>query len=101
MPGARDLLRRTKAAGLKVVLASSASKDELDALRSTLDCDDVIDVATSSTDADAGKPAPDLMQAALEKAGLRPEQTVYVGDSLWDGIASGEGRYPVRRCAQW
>jgi HAD superfamily hydrolase (TIGR01509 family) len=94
LPGARELLHHAKAAGLTVVLASSASKDELDELRSVLDCDDVIDVATSSTDADAGKPAPDLMQAALDKAGLDAEQAVYVGDSIWDGITSGKAGLP-------
>jgi HAD superfamily hydrolase (TIGR01509 family) len=94
LPGAQDLLRRTKAAGLRVVLASSASKDELDALRSALDCEDVIDVATSSTDADAGKPAPDLLNAALDKAGLQAGDTLYVGDARWDGEATGRAGIP-------
>ncbi|MGN6610003.1 MAG: HAD family hydrolase [Jatrophihabitans sp.] len=94
LPGAQELLRRTKAAGLTVVLASSASEDELQALLSALDCDDAIDVATSSTDADAGKPAPDLLQAALDKAGLRPDDGVYVGDAIWDGITCGKAGLP-------
>ena len=94
LPGARDLVRRTKAAGLSVVLASSASEDELDALRSGLDCDDAIDVATSSTDADSGKPEPDLLHAALKKAHLRAEDVVYVGDAVWDGESTGRAGIP-------
>jgi HAD superfamily hydrolase (TIGR01509 family) len=89
LPGARDLVRRCAGVGLRVVLASSASQEELAALRSALDADDVIDDATSSTDADAGKPAPDILQAALDRSGLRPEQVVFVGDAVWDGQAAG------------
>jgi HAD superfamily hydrolase (TIGR01549 family) len=70
-----------------VVLASSASADELAALRSALDADDAITEATSSSDTDAGKPAPDILQAALDSSGLRAEHVVFVGDAVWDGQA--------------
>lgn len=94
LPGARELLRHTKKVGLKVVLATSAAEEELTALTDALDCDDVIDVATSSTDADAGKPRPDLLHAALHKARLQPEDTVFIGDSVWDGVATGRAGIP-------
>jgi HAD superfamily hydrolase (TIGR01509 family) len=94
LPGAADLLRRCAARGLTVVLASSASKEELQALRSALDCDDVIAAATSSTDADAGKPHPDILQAALEQSGLVPEEAVFVGDAVWDGQAAARAHVP-------
>ncbi len=88
LPGARDLLAGCAARGLEVVLASSASADELDALRTALDSDDVITAATSSSDADAGKPEPDILQAALEQSGLDPQHVVFVGDAVWDGHAA-------------
>jgi HAD superfamily hydrolase (TIGR01509 family) len=94
LPGAREVLRACKSRGLVVVLASSASEPELDALRGTLDCDDAVDVATSSTDAGEGKPAPDLIQAAMTKAGLDPTDAVYVGDSVWDGAATRRAGIP-------
>src|SRR5207245_913153 len=83
LPGAADLVRRTAATGLRVVLASSASAEELAALRSALDADDAISAATSSTDAESGKPAPDILEAALEQCGLAPERVVLVGDAVW------------------
>ncbi|WTB18942.1 HAD family hydrolase [Streptomyces sp. NBC_00829] len=43
-----------------------------------------IDAATCADDVDARKPAPDLVHAALEKAGVGPDQAVYVGDTPWD-----------------
>lgn len=90
LPGAADLVRACAARDRSVVLASSASADELAALRAALDADDAITEATSSSDADAGKPAPDIMQAALDGSGLSAEQVVFVGDAVWDGQAAGK-----------
>jgi HAD superfamily hydrolase (TIGR01509 family) len=90
LPGARDLLRECAKRGLKVVLASSASERDLTALRAALDCDDVIDAATDSSDADATKPAPDLVRAALDRCGLTPDRVVYVGDAVWDVESSSQ-----------
>lgn len=88
LPGAAELGGECARRGLDVVLASSASKDELGALRSALDADNSVTAATSSSDADAGKPAPDILGAALEQSGLAPEHTVFVGDAVWDGAAA-------------
>jgi HAD superfamily hydrolase (TIGR01509 family) len=89
LPGAAELLRACAGRGLDVVLASSASEEELSALTSALDADDAITVATSSADAESGKPAPDILQSALERSGLEPERVVFVGDAVWDGEAAG------------
>jgi HAD superfamily hydrolase (TIGR01509 family) len=88
LPGAADLMRACHDRGLKVVLASSAKDEELSALRSVLDADDAVDEATSSSDADEGKPEPDIVVVALEKCGLAPDEVVFVGDAVWDGLAT-------------
>jgi HAD superfamily hydrolase (TIGR01509 family) len=88
LPGAADLVHACAAAGRQVVLASSASGEELTALRAALDCDDVISVATSSADVDASKPHPDILDEALAQAGLNPEDAVFIGDAVWDGQAA-------------
>ena len=84
MPGARDLLRHTHDAGLVVVLASSAPERELEMLRGVLDADAWIDATTSASDSEKSKPAPDLIQIALERADLPAAQAIYVGDAVWD-----------------
>ena len=94
LPGAADLLRACKKRGLRVVLASSADAREFAALRAALDADDAIDDATSSADVDRSKPAPDLVQVALEKAGVRPAEAVFVGDTVWDVRAAGKAGVP-------
>lgn len=88
LPGARDLLRACHDRGLTVVLASSAKDEELDALRSVVDADDAIDTATSSSDAESGKPDPGIVLAALESSDLAAEHAVFVGDAIWDGYAA-------------
>jgi len=89
LPGAGDLLRACAGLGLAVVLASSAKGHELELLRRIIDAEDVITAATSSADAGESKPAPDILAAALEQAGLDPRHAVYVGDSVWDVEAAG------------
>ena len=84
LPHAAELLRACRKAGLQVVLASSADPQEFDVLRAALDAEDAIDESTSSGDVDMTKPAPDLVQVALDKAGVPPQQAVFVGDTVWD-----------------
>ncbi|MCH6471664.1 HAD family hydrolase [Sinomonas terrae] len=93
--GARDLLRKCAEAGLAVVLASSARERELRVLRRALDADDAITAATSSSDAEESKPAPDILVAALEAGGLRAEDVVFVGDAVWDVYAASKLGIPT------
>ena len=82
--GAADLLRACADRGLQVVLASSASEREMRALRDALGADEVITAATAATDAQESKPAPDILEIALERAGVGPDAAVFVGDTVWD-----------------
>jgi HAD superfamily hydrolase (TIGR01509 family) len=94
LPGATDLLRACKKRGLAVVLASSAEEPEFNMLRSVLDAEDAIDAATFSGDVESSKPAPDLVEAALSKAGVSAEEAVFIGDTVWDVQASRKAAVP-------
>jgi HAD superfamily hydrolase (TIGR01509 family) len=94
LPGAVELLRACKARRLTVVLASSAGEAEAGVLRAALDAEYAIDHATFSGDVERTKPAPDLVQVALEKAAVPAEQAVFVGDTVWDVQASGKAGVP-------
>ncbi|MBM0232744.1 HAD family hydrolase [Micromonospora sp. STR1_7] len=94
LPRAADLLRACAERGLRVVLATSASEQEVGALRRALGADDVVDTITSSADAKQSKPAPDILVAALEQSGLAAERVVFVGDSVWDVAAAGKLNIP-------
>jgi phosphoglycolate phosphatase-like HAD superfamily hydrolase len=73
--------------GHAVVLASSAKPDEVDHYLDLLDARELVDDWTDSGDVESTKPEPDLVQAAMEKAGGK--DAVLVGDSTWDCVAAG------------
>jgi HAD superfamily hydrolase (TIGR01509 family) len=89
-PRAGDLLRTLHDRNVRVVLATSAEKDDLEALLEAIDADEAIDEVTSAGDVDQAKPAPDLFRAGLEAAGTAPESTVVVGDTVWDVKAAAQ-----------
>jgi HAD superfamily hydrolase (TIGR01549 family) len=82
LKGSRELLVDLKRGGHSMVLASSAKQDEVDHYLDLLDARDLADGWTTSADVEATKPEPDLVKAALEKAG--DDDAVMVGDSTWD-----------------
>ena len=82
LDGAYALLAQLKERGHKIVLASSAIQPHFDALvDDKLEARELADGWTTSDDVQASKPAPDLVEAALEKAGTR--NAVMIGDTPW------------------
>src|SRR5436305_4924164 len=65
-PGAREVLQRMKAAGIRVALASSSNKEDLKKFKEIVNITDLVDEETSADDADRSKPAPDIFQATLD-----------------------------------
>lgn len=88
-PGAAALLKRAHAEGRSVVLATSASKDDLDRYVDLLGVGDVVEVATCADDVATSKPAPDIFAAALKKVGVAADEAVAVGDTPYDVEAAG------------
>jgi HAD superfamily hydrolase (TIGR01509 family) len=84
LPGARELLEAVEKLGIQVVLATSASEDELGILRDVLDCDHLVSAMTSSKDVHTAKPRPDIINVALDRADVDASHAVLVGDAVWD-----------------
>ncbi|HEY0260649.1 MAG TPA: HAD family hydrolase [Lacisediminihabitans sp.] len=82
--GARELVAAVADHGLQAVLASSAPEDELAMLRAVLDIEGEVTTVTSAGDVGEAKPAPDIVEVALRRAGVRPERALMIGDSVWD-----------------
>ena len=92
LEGANELLRDLKRRGHAVVLSSSAKQDELDHYLDLLDARELVDAWTSSADVDRTKPAPDLVQVALDR--VDAAAAVMVGDSVWDCEAAKRAGIP-------
>jgi len=82
LDGARELVGELKRRGHRVVLASSSSSDDLEFFVDRLGVRGDVDGWTTKDDVERSKPHPDVVHAALEKAGTR--DAVMVGDSRWD-----------------
>jgi HAD superfamily hydrolase (TIGR01509 family) len=94
MEGARELIERLKREGATVILASSAKQEEVDHYLDLLDARELVDGWTTSADVENTKPDPDLVHAALKKAG-DDHPSVMVGDSVWDVKAADAAGLPT------
>jgi HAD superfamily hydrolase (TIGR01509 family) len=90
-PGARDLLVRLRRDGLTLAVATSASPDDLEKLLDRAGVADLIprEKSASPEEVDESKPAPDVVQAALRKAGCAPGEAIMIGDTPYDVEAAG------------
>ena len=93
MQGARELIADLKKRGQSVVLARSAKANEVEHYLDLLDARELADGWTTSADVEATKPNPDLVKAAMEKAG--GGKAVMVGDTPWDVKAAKRARVPT------
>ncbi len=83
-PGARSLLERFREDGLRLVVATSAGGDDLELLLDAAGVADLVDACTSSADVDESKPAPDIVEAAVEKSMTSAERCIMIGDTPYD-----------------
>jgi HAD superfamily hydrolase (TIGR01509 family) len=102
-PRARELLERFRDEGLELVVATSASRDDMAALLKAANVADLVDAKTSSSDAEQSKPAPDIVEAALANAGCAPAEAMMLGDTPYDVEASARAgvRCVALRCGGW
>ena len=93
--GTRELLERMAGDGLKLVVATSASEEDLQALLEQAGIQDLIDRAANSDDAEESKPAPDIVEAALGRGRVGPDETVMIGDTPYDIGAAQRAGVPI------
>ena len=95
IPGALQVLRDLRAAGVKVCLTTGFAPTTRDALLDALGWRAEIDLALSPADVGRGRPAPDLVLGAMARLGVEDPRAVAVaGDTVSDleaGHAAGAG----------
>jgi HAD superfamily hydrolase (TIGR01509 family) len=82
LPGAHALLEAVRGAGFGLVMASSGKPHHIERYAELIEAGDLADAWVSSGDVEQTKPAPDLLQVAMERVGA--SAAVVVGDSVWD-----------------
>ena len=79
-----DLLRNAASQGLSLVFCTSGDSDDTADFRAKIGCDDIAAAVVTSSDVEHGKPAPDIVRAALEAVGASASDAVMLGDTVYD-----------------
>lgn len=101
--GAHELLLKVSRASILRIAATSAKKDELDAILKATQLTNDIDTATTSDDVARSKPDADIVESALRKANVGPTEAIYLGDTPYDIEAAHRAglRIIALRCGGW
>jgi HAD superfamily hydrolase (TIGR01509 family) len=93
--GTREVLQRISEDGMKLVVATSASEEDLEGLLKQAGIEDLIDKAANADDAEESKPAPDIVEAALKRGGVKPGEAIMIGDTPYDVGAATRAGVPI------
>lgn len=100
-PGIGEALGQLRAAGRRLGIVTSKSRDAVDLAWGVLpELAGLFDVEIAADDTGRHKPAPDPVLAALARLGAAPAGACYVGDSPFD-IASGRAAGVVTIGVTW
>jgi HAD superfamily hydrolase (TIGR01509 family) len=91
LPGARELLTDLTTIGVPWAIATSGHIETAGPTLEALGIPDGVPIITRDQVARA-KPDPDLFLAAAERLGVDIEESVVVGDSVWDLLAARRAR---------
>jgi phosphoglycolate phosphatase len=91
LDGAAELLAACRDAGLRQVVASSSKPEDTQALLELVEGSRMISDVVSGNDGPS-KPAPDLVERALERAGST--HAFLVGDAVWDVESAARAGIP-------
>lgn len=87
---ARRLLELMRKRNLRIAVATSGEKSDLEVFKTLLKIHDLVEEEATSDDADKPKPEPDIFQAALNFLGVEPNEALALGDTPWDIEAAGK-----------
>lgn len=90
--GALALMEKLRQAGLKVVVASSGEREQTESLLSIVGAGESLQDFVAGSDAEESKPAPDLLDRAMEK--VDGKSAFVVGDAVWDVETASERSFP-------
>lgn len=83
-PGIPELLDALRSAGAVLGVVTSKSRPTAARSLAASGLTERISLVTAQLDTERHKPHPDPLRHALRALGRRPDEAVYVGDSVWD-----------------
>ncbi len=85
--GTEKMLKSLKEAGLMLGIATNGSGKTAREIMRSVGVEKLFDFYIGADEVAEGKPAPDMINAACERLGISPGDTVYVGDEAVDALA--------------
>lgn len=92
LDGAAELLEALQDRGATMVLATSGGREMADRMLALVEGSSLLSNRVSGSDADGSKPAPDLVELALETVG--GDRALMLGDTVWDVEAAARAGVP-------
>ena len=86
--GVKQMLNEIKEKGFFLGIVTSRTEEELNELDELLENIDLFDVVITSDMVKHPKPDPESINIIIDKFNLKREETIYIGDSEGDSIAS-------------
>ena len=91
-PGAAELLRGLKERGVKLAIVSTKRGDTVEVIMERFGLLDTLETVIGSQDVKRVKPDPEGLLLAMERMGVRAEETLFCGDTVLDaGAAQNAG----------
>lgn len=84
IPEAVEAVRITFSKGIKTGLVTSKNKAELENTMPRLQIDPYVGIVVSAEDSARPKPAPDPVLTAVSHLQVSPEETLFIGDTVFD-----------------
>ena len=94
-PGAVDLITTLRQRGLRLALASSGTRPDVDHLLASIGLDGSFEAVVSSGEVAHSKPAPDIVEMARAALGLAASECIMIGDTRYDLEAARRAGIPA------
>lgn len=93
-PGMDTLMEEVQKRGYKTAIVTSRFKNSLMEYLETFGLTGYADVVVTGNDSKAHKPDPEPILIALEKLGSKPEESIMIGDSMFDILCAKNAGCP-------
>ena len=95
IPGLVDFLRQARSAGIRLALATSAPRENIDFVLEIIGLVGYFEVIVGAEEVTRGKPDPEIFQIALRRLGLTAQQALVFEDSRGGIEAARRAGLPV------
>jgi HAD superfamily hydrolase (TIGR01549 family) len=88
LPGALEVVKKVRAFGLRTAILTNNGRNSVDTIMKNIPLDDYFDIIQTRHESPRPKPYPDGILKIVSELKVAPDEVVYVGDAMIDGVAA-------------